>query len=392
MELDIPNHVDTGGVCGLAVSPDGKRLAEVSSCGDGDGATIREWLLDGGGAISHLAYAPESAAHSVLGYGFGGDATALRAWIATNPKTIAIDPASGEVIDEFPDDYGLVPTDDPNVVYALTLVDDSLAIYDVVRHAAVDGIDLGFHPEAWSVLGTLMAVGGPLPIVHVRIIEFEGELALGPLIDGTGRFEVLKLALDSRGLLLALSLDGGARFQIERHDPKTGEVTSEPAAGFRDFALSGGVTVFVTTDGRLLQVDSATLKPIGYPFGDVGTDDWLTIDEQGRRLVILGRHPLDADAAPIDSLRIYDVAARTQLGGPIDLGENALDWGRAAFRSDGMELAVDTEHGIVVWDLDPSHWVEPACDIAGRNLTRSEWDQYIGDVAPYRATCPQFVA
>jgi hypothetical protein len=35
-----------GGVCGLAVTDDGRRLAEVSSC-DG-GATIVEWRLDGG--------------------------------------------------------------------------------------------------------------------------------------------------------------------------------------------------------------------------------------------------------------------------------------------------------------------------------------------------------
>lgn len=49
-----------------------------------------------------------------------------------------------------------------------------------------------------------------------------------------------------------------------------------------------------------------------------------------------------------------------------------------------------TENGIVVWDLDPEHWVEPACAIAGRNLTRAEWDQYIGDLAPYRATCPEY--
>jgi hypothetical protein len=55
-----------------------------------------------------------------------------------------------------------------------------------------------------------------------------------------------------------------------------------------------------------------------------------------------------------------------------------------------MELAVDTEQGIVVWDLDPDHWVEAACDLAGRNLTQAEWDQHIGDLAPYRTTCPQF--
>ena len=41
-----------GGVCALAVSPDGRRLAEVSSCYGR--ATIIEWRIDSGGAISRL--------------------------------------------------------------------------------------------------------------------------------------------------------------------------------------------------------------------------------------------------------------------------------------------------------------------------------------------------
>ena len=46
--------------------------------------------------------------------------------------------------------------------------------------------------------------------------------------------------------------------------------------------------------------------------------------------------------------------------------------------------------GIVVWDLDPARWSEAACELASRNLTREEWETYIGDLASYRATCPQF--
>ena len=61
----------------------------------------------------------------------------------------------------------------------------------------------------------------------------------------------------------------------------------------------------------------------------------------------------------------------------------AIGFAGAAFRSDGMELAVDTEQGIAVWDLDPTHWVEAACDVAGRNLTRGRMGQFIGDLAPY---------
>jgi hypothetical protein len=64
---------------------------------------------------------------------------------------------------------------------------------------------------------------------------------------------------------------------------------------------------------------------------------------------------------------------------------------------DGKQLAVGGEpgtgqHAIEIWDLDPDHWVAAACKIAGRNLTRDEWASNIGDLAPYRATCPDFPA
>ena len=42
------------------------------------------------------------------------------------------------------------------------------------------------------------------------------------------------------------------------------------------------------------------------------------------------------------------------------------------------------------WSLDPAQWVAGACAVAGRNLTRAEWDQYLGDLAPYHETCPEF--
>ena len=35
-------------------------------------------------------------------------------------------------------------------------------------------------------------------------------------------------------------------------------------------------------------------------------------------------------------------------------------------------------------------WRAAACAVAGRNLTRDEWATYLGDIATYRATCPQF--
>jgi hypothetical protein len=62
----------------------------------------------------------------------------------------------------------------------------------------------------------------------------------------------------------------------------------------------------------------------------------------------------------------------------------------ATLRPDGGQLAVATEHGVQLWDLDPGAWRDAACRLAGRNLSRDEWDRYMPPDEPYRATCPQW--
>ena len=42
---------------------------------------------------------------------------------------------------------------------------------------------------------------------------------------------------------------------------------------------------------------------------------------------------------------------------------------------------------IALWDLEPTHWLDAACQVAGRNLTPEEWDQYLGEFGPYHETC-----
>ena len=120
------------------------------------------------------------------------------------------------------------------------------------------------------------------------------------------------------------------------------------------------------------------------------------------------------------------------------------DESHVAFSPDGRMLAVTTEDGVILWDvgtrqrigefdhpngsgiteaagagahrirrrvltrqqgagddvgrqipgrMEPrsADWTRRACEVAGRNLTREEWRQNIGD-QPYHRTCPQWAA
>ena len=88
-----------GPVCGLAVTPDATRLIELTSCLDRP-AAFAEWRLDGGGPVSRLVVdAPTPEPSYTVGFGYGGDDSALVVEFATppdeQPVTHVIDAASG---------------------------------------------------------------------------------------------------------------------------------------------------------------------------------------------------------------------------------------------------------------------------------------------------------
>ena len=103
----------------------------------------------------------------------------------------------------------------------------------------------------------------------------------------------------------------------------------------------------------------------------------MNIDSRGRTLATVGND--DGDVL------LWDVASRRQIGTPLT-GNGPYPY--VFFSADGRRLlAISPEGPVTLWDVDPESWQRRACDIAGRNLTRSEWRDFVGDT-PYRATCP----
>jgi hypothetical protein len=45
-------------------------------------------------------------------------------------------------------------------------------------------------------------------------------------------------------------------------------------------------------------------------------------------------------------------------------------------------------HDVRLWPVTLDGWIRHACTLAKRNLTKDEWDQFVGPDRPYVRTCP----
>jgi WD40 repeat protein len=138
--------------------------------------------------------------------------------------------------------------------------------------------------------------------------------------------------------------------------------------------LEGVLTLFDAATGRV----RATRQLNGFP------GQWAFV-HGGRRIAILSV-PNVAARGPA-SLELWDATTLESVSERSTLAGNGYGVGEGDASPDGTQLITRTDRGAVVWDLDPEHWDELACRIAGRNLTRSEWNQYLPG-REYHRTCP----
>lgn len=85
-----------------------------------------------------------------------------------------------------------------------------------------------------------------------------------------------------------------------------------------------------------------------------------------------------------DTIHIWDIHSKKELSQL--LHDNLSDF---TFSPDGKYIiSTDFDHTIHVWVWQPSDLITESCSRITRNITRSEWRQYIGDALPYQAICP----
>jgi WD40 repeat protein len=87
-------------------------------------------------------------------------------------------------------------------------------------------------------------------------------------------------------------------------------------------------------------------------------------------------------------IRLWDLSGGDHVARPVVLRYHQKPLSALAFTLDGRRLISADLSGVRLWTLPVADLIRLARDAAGRNLTRSEWEQVNVDV-PYRPTFPE---
>jgi WD40 repeat protein len=266
-------------------------------------------------------------------------------------------------------------------VLALARADGALAVIDVAtrrdvfapRAQPVPIAGLAFSPD-----GATISVGrgdGSVVLVDASTGETRG----APLT-GHDTFVPWSGFKPDGTVMITSSVGGGSlAWDLTRSPPVPSRLSDEQSLQVLSavFSPDGELVATGSTDGRVAIRDGDTLERMGPPTVGPGVIAPIGFTSDGSVLATSGDDR---------TVRLYDVATRQQIGVPFP---KSSVYGTASLSADGRVLVTSGGIGLVIWDTDARSWARRACSVAGRNLTRAEWERFLPDTR-YRRTCEQW--
>ena len=194
---------------------------------------------------------------------------------------------------------------------------------------------------------------------------------------------------DGRRLIMSSVEDGVAVYDTTSWEV---EMLIQPEIRTNEAAGNGFQHIVFTPDGKLAVTYSSFQ---GLEIRDPDSLEVLRSVPAESTTNFIGRAlDISADGSVIevetrDGPRLYDFESLKPIGDPYP-HERIDNHGPAATYAHDVDwLATSVGDQVVVLDVDPDMWESNACLLAGRNLSRGEWEQY-GFTEPYHQTCPQW--
>jgi WD40 repeat protein/DNA-binding SARP family transcriptional activator len=379
-----------GRVTSVAVSPDGRTAYTASLDG-----TVIAWDLSGSRrfgrlfaatprhgvrTISETGVAPEGGGAYNLSVSPRGDMLAVAQW----EGFINLHDSRGRPIGRFhaverePAGYAAFAPDGRTL--AVTGGDGSLGFWDARTRTRL----------APPVRVSQTAVWRSQFSADGRWLAFSGQDSVVRLWDGRRHAPVRTRRLDQLPRDLALRPDGKVLVVPATWGPGQGyvDVLSVPSlervariamtnGRWSSFSRDGRLLILGDHEGRAQIYDGRTFKPRGRPLlGHAGYV--LTADfSPDARMV--------ATSSSDGTVRLWDTASSRLIGRPLPAIPNVQTG--AAFIGGGSRLVAVSDNGQgFLWDIRPSAWMRRACAVAGRTLTRAEWDDALPG-SEYRPAC-----
>jgi DNA-binding SARP family transcriptional activator/WD40 repeat protein len=237
---------------------------------------------------------------------------------------------------------------------------------------------------AWAADGSRLLVGvqgadpdssggGTLLAVDTATWEVVDEAAVDVVP------EALELSPDGR----SLALGGGRGAVLEVREAATSDarftvqLDSDERPTDLAWSADGGTILVVGDGGGLHVVDVASRQDRGQALASDAARtqvEWLS---DGHTVAVSGSGV---------TVRLFDVDRSVARSGlPAAIGNLVTPAFMVPDPTDDLVVLSDQEW-VMSYPMTPSSWLRTACGIAGRDLTRAEWDRYLPG-RPFEATC-----
>jgi WD40 repeat protein len=138
----------------------------------------------------------------------------------------------------------------------------------------------------------------------------------------------------------------------------------------------------------LWSLPSVRSLPSGHPPGEPLTaGPTRAKDKSFRSLAFIPNGSLLAGAGD-GGVQLWELSLHEPVGGRLGSPARSI-----AVSPDGSNvIAGDADGTVVVYPATIQGWLGSVCAVVSRNLTRGEWDDYVGSDTPYVKTCSQYPA
>jgi DNA-binding SARP family transcriptional activator/WD40 repeat protein len=363
-----------GGVGDLAIAADGRELVAF---GD-EVPAVSRWRLDGSGPITRVV----AEGHVVYD---GWDPSGQELLVGRRDPTATVDtdftefalwdPVTDEPKGVITEVEGLGWAGD-DTLFGYALQSDTLEFYGAETHAIVDGADIPLDADQlWpSAGGKYFYPGFPDQVWTIDVRSRER-------VEPTIRVDEFPSAVSATrdGERVVVTAPGPTGSVTTVHDGRTGAPVAGPLVGPHLTSVSLDGVLVGATAGTVTTYDLDTLEPVATLPGARGEVNTLQFSHDSSVLLATSND---------QTVSVYDVATGIRLGDPIPSAAPFIYPG--FLHPDGQRVAVTVREGVAIWDFAPDHLADAACELAGRNLTGTEWSTHLGHLGEHRATCEAF--